>query len=1027
MANWKIVPDTKEDRRAEYVPFLNSRKFFAVDGSGSTSGRILQVEKKFTCRFHEAHKNDGDLVSQWGSSCNDPSADFSHRWYSSLGGTSPQEILRNKKALDAIHQSNVWLLVTDGEVWESDVHELARSAGEKGVFSVPIVFVIVGSKHHAPSATDISVGISFVTQVQNALILFKDLDGVLYLISAKGCFAPLSGNTSDIDLSSWDNLYCFAGEDDFFDQCMRHDIKVLAVDSRAGLPRGVSLGPEWERVNGDQVRVDLDALISTGSLSDSDLSEVLTEEAVNILGVAYKTRNRTDDLRKWLLGQKVEQINPKLEDVAGAAHIISQLNSEDLSKATRGNLQDQLRDAHAKNREHYRASITDFATSPEIQAAKKRNRLVDEALQTLAGIEAARYNADILSRKSNRARRADTVADQSDIALDILDLDGPGYRASCQICCDDDVLMSICLKDVQFDGANTTDFVLNFPLAAAGLLENSDVISSQNICFQCAMMFPSRRSIYNEEVKAIIPLMSYDSIDDPSRSYIMNQLYLGLTDGLSIGAPIVSQLFMGILQNYLNTKQWAGAGLASEQLACDQYIEERQRRSTLEWMRNHLLEKTITREDFGSTGNWVKFPAALRWMAKDFADNPMASKVVTYPVAGFQTLIAFGEKTYAFSSEDVRLMRISRALYSITAKFFVDLQNNACSASVFWKQKYMELLYREFNFTLIPKDLGGPLSLETDMTAFFSGLSACFGKDDPDAQGEAFAWADADTKVLLMRKIQLLVFWLAYQQKSPMKVQTYFERLQIDNPMASAVLDPKLAVPETTIQEQLSSIFVGYEDNVFIDSKGMHMHVQACIPFATPFGPSVLHCGAPACKKPFLQLEPGTKFEAKHALTISRNRKEHLIQVFGVRNRFEKSVNGLPERTAFGQSPASMHANYHANIVSAWAEEGVDHRRKIVNDEYAQEEFIVKVQHRICEQGRGNIYDVAMQDDIRVYLPSLFEVLALALRIEGKDDKDVAGYEHDFEQNSLEAKARWEMKAMEFLGGEGWEMVDVSA
>lgn len=1021
MASWKIVPDTTEARSLVYAPFLTSRKFFAVDGSYSTGGRILELEKEFTCRFHEKYPNEHDLVCQWGTKCNDPSNRFDEprRWNSDYGGTAPQIILRNSNALEAIHHSNVWFLVTDGEVPDNSVNELAVCAGETGVFQVPIVFVIVGRKRQAPSATDISVGISFVTAVQDALILFKDLDGALYLITGKGCFAPLAGGTTDFDLTSWDNLPCFAGEDDFFDQCRKHEIQVLAADCRSGLPKGISLGPEWESANGGPAWVDLDVLVNTGSLPDSDLDNVLAEEAVNVLGVAYKTRNRMDDLRRWLLGQKVEQVNPKLEDVAGAAHIISQLNAEGISEDSRRELQTKLRDAHAKNREHYRSSISNFASSPEVLAAKKRNRLVDEALQTLAGIEAAGYSADILSRRSNRARRAETVAGDSDIALDILDLDMPGYRASCQICCDDDVIMCICLKDIRFDGANTTDFVLNFPLAASAISENSDVISSQNICFQCAMMSPFKRSIYNEDVKVIIPLLSYDGTDDPSRAYIMTQLYLGLTDGLAIGAPLVSQLFMAILHNYLTTKQWAGAGLSGDQLASDQYAEERQRRNTLEWMRNQLLEKTISREDFGSTGRWVKFPEALRWMAKDFAENLMASKVVTYPVAGFDTLISLGEKTSAFSVENIHLMNIARAVYSITAKFLLDLQNNASSPQELWKQNYMKTLYREFNGPLIPKDLHGPQSLVTNVDAFFSHLSECFGRDDVKGIAQAFAWADNDTKVLLMRKIQLLLFWLVFRRTPPMKAQTYFGKLQDENPLASAVLDPKLSVPQSTIKEQLLSIFVGHEDNVYIDPEAMRMHTQACVPFATPFGPSILHCGAPACRKPFLTLELGTQFEAKHALTISSNRKEHFIQVFGIRNRFEHSANGLPERTEFGQSPASMHANYHANIVLAWAEGTVDERRRIVNDEAAREEFVGKVRARICGQGRGNVYDVMMDEDIRAYLPSLLKVLALALRMEGKDDKDVAVYEHDFDQNSLEAKARWEMRAMEFLGRAG--------
>lgn len=63
--------------------------------------------------------------------------------------------------------------------------------------------------------------------------------------------------------------------------------------------------------------------------------------------------------------------------------------------------------------------------------------------------------------------------------------------------------MSIILKSLETVEENTTDFALNFPLAAGWSKHNKDMISSQCICFQSALLLD--RSIFQEEVVAKIP------------------------------------------------------------------------------------------------------------------------------------------------------------------------------------------------------------------------------------------------------------------------------------------------------------------------------------------------------------------------------------------------------------------------------------------------------------------------------------------------------------------------------------------
>ena len=109
--------------------------------------------------------------------------------------------------------------------------------------------------------------------------------------------------------------------------------------------------------------------------------------------------------------------------------------------------------------------------------------------------------------------------------------------------------MSIVLKKLGSVEDNTTDFALNFPPAAARSKQNKDMISSQAVCFQCAVLF--ERSIYQEIVVARLPAVGFSG---PNKAYVVNQLCFGLTAGLKTGISGVVQLFAGIVDQTLETK-----------------------------------------------------------------------------------------------------------------------------------------------------------------------------------------------------------------------------------------------------------------------------------------------------------------------------------------------------------------------------------------------------------------------------------------------------------------------------------------
>ncbi|KAF3039517.1 hypothetical protein E8E12_005203 [Didymella heteroderae] len=1006
MASWKIASSISEEDKTEHTAFLEGCKYFAVDDSGSTAGAVLRKERAFVDAFQARHPNvaEADAISLWGTRCDDPTTRFdSVNWRSSHGGTYPSEILRNSAALNAIEKSDVWFLLTDGEIYDGDVHRLADLAYDAGILNVPLVFLITGSRGSSPGTANISVGISFFASSHDTLILFKDVQtDKIYVIAGKGCFAELGGSTAAQDLADWNNLTVFKDEADFFSHCQKSHIKVVKSATRLASTGGISLGPAWEGLHDGPVKVDLDALLASGLLSDTDAGSLLADEAFDALAIACKTRRRIPELRTFVRAQKVEQIAPKLEDQNGAATIIARMTDATISDDQREELQVQLRAAHAANRQDYQETIAKFAGSVAEQALKRRNQLVDAALRSLASIEAASYNADIIGRRSNRARRADAIDSNAAIDIAKLDLEAPSYKGYCLVCCGDQEIMSICFKETDPDHTddNTSDFALNFPLAAGASKNNVDLVSSQNVCFQCALLGPDGMSIYKERLTAIIPAVQYDG---SNKKYINDQLYSALTARLATGAAGVAQLFMSILQNVMQTKSWAGAGMGDPQTHEDEQHEARQRLETFQWMLDQLVQNTRTRETFNETGEWVKFPEALSWAARDFESNGLASFAVTYPVAGFKSLLSLGECTGAFSDDTIRRLHSAKLLHSIAAKYLADLQIALRGVDIgtdreHWKQKYLEVIYCDFNGNLVPTDHGDASTLD-NLDIFKQRLSICLAEVSASV-----------TSKVIMHKIQILLFWLLFKQRSHCTAQTFFAQTTHSEPLAPAVLDSNLTVPTASHKHILLSIFA-HHDAALINPTRAASH-NTLIPFANPFGASVLRCGAPSCAQPFCdaaRLSPGD-ITPGIALKVRAARTQHLVEVFGIQGRFERSDTGMPERAVAGRPPTSIHTNLHASIVREWAERDQDKRRAIVGGGAARGEFVGDVRRRLCVDGRGDIFNAQIERDTEALFPSYFKALAAALRAQGKSGDDVAVYEHDFAANRLLEKIEYELK-----------------
>ncbi|KAF2088256.1 hypothetical protein K490DRAFT_64933 [Saccharata proteae CBS 121410] len=1013
---WKQYPHTN-DPPVQRIPLTHARQFFAVDASGSTAGAIIGAEHDAVENLSFEHTN--DQATTWGSYCQTPSRTFSDiTWSGNLGGTNPTSILTHPPALDAIVHSDIWYLLTDGQVGGQEVWRLSSLAAEKGILDIPVVFLITGWTRGSPGSANVSVGVTFFANARDVLCLFKDVtSGVVYTLAGKGCFAPLQPDL-DTPLSdqTWAQLKSFADEQELLAKCAEFGIMVTTAETRPDQTAGIDLGSEWDRAHGDHVTVDAGVLLSAGMLDDLDIRMLLADEAFNNLAMALKTRGSIAELRSFLLQQKVEQVAVRLEDVAGAAVILSRLSGPDLGRHEKELLQAQLRDAHAKNRHHYQNAIKDMAESSETSTARSRNRLVDRALQRLSEVESAGYTADILSRPSNRAMRAQRVEPyphEYELSVVDLDLDAPSaFRSNCSICLGENEIMSIALKKCDNGEANTGDFALNFPLAAGYFENNRNMISAQCICFQCAMVGRPGTSIYGEEIVAVLPALQYTGLN---KTYMDRQLYIAITGGLRTGTAGIAQLFMTVLDRTMHTKQWAGAGV---QPGGHQDPEVKQRQALLDWFLTNILRHMQCRDTFNEQGNWSTYRRALQWAAGDFCVQRLTSWAIQYPTAGFMQLLRFGQKTRAFDEQDIRDLRATKVLHSITSLYLAKLYTS-CKSSSKWKQPYLALIYTDFHADLVPKDLGANSSLLNSVPIFWAKLAGLLSLE-PELLAQ---WVPTDQE-LIMRRVQVLLFWLVYHQKGHTTAKTLFAKLSEDQELAYAVLHTRADLPTNPASEILRSIFRNHEIGAleeFEEEKVQmkEIHMNGLCPFRTPFGPSVMHCGFAECPVSFLDGSGIDPDDVEQELTVQmverlrRNRARHLTEVFGVEESFGRSqtVSGLPEPTISPSPPNSSHTNIHISIARTWGKLDDAQRRSVVNGGAYLDLFIRAVVEEVCKHGRGDIFQGDLDDTARRLLPSFWEVLQLAWReIESAGDH-FAALKLDFAKDSkLDRKVKWERK-----------------
>ena len=531
------------------------------------------------------------------------------------------------------------------------------------------------------------------------------------------------------------------------------------------------------------------------------------------------------------------------------------------------------------------------------------------------------------------------------------------------------------------------------------------MVSSQCICFQCALLL-SPKSIYQEDIVAVIPTIQYK---DQNKKYINHQLTLAVTNGLATGASGIVQLFMTILDNTLATKAWCSTDFTEDD------SEVALRRELLTWMLRNLLRNCKCRENFTETRDFVDYSRALIWAVKDYEEARLNSWIIQYPVSGFNQLIRwYDELNLPADQESLEAIKKAKLIHLTVATIMMCLLAQKDDDRS-WTHPFLQLVYREFNAPGVPRDLSS--SSITPAEAFWTYLHKVLGSRAD--VGKLLASFKYPGCLSMVHNIQLIIFWALYTQKGHTTPKTFFATIKAREPLATAILDPTAIVPTQAVNEVLLSIFCP-KRQIQENTNDPHLSNELP-PFASPFGPSVIHCGTPGCTFQFYspsELEPGVDA----ATQIRDRRAEHFQEIYGVADTFN-SLRGLPEPTQAPKPPSSYHNTLHISTARVWSRLDLARKKAIVQglpdkDNPDVLTFLDDVRIEIVKKShRGNIYSSTIETEVRAILPSLLEALRVASEKLGLEDMSGLGFVYDWEGNRVERRLGYELSLRERVLG----------
>jgi hypothetical protein len=524
------------------------------------------------------------------------------------------------------------------------------------------------------SQANLSVGMALYANASDAMFLYKQIGTRpqltrIYIIKAKGRFQPLYPNNPTGDTDGYPS---FANERAFLGRCTDLDIRVPQAEARSEETTGVQIGTSVDSMGAPELVIaDIESLIATPIVSESDLDLILAPNTFREIALATRTQGLSQRMRSFLERQRPGTIYVDLRDENGARNLVAELASParrageedtrhvvtELASSIRSTEQGpraatlrRLREAHARNRATYSAHV-----EHAINAANARNRAIDAAEDHLDFVENSSYSVEILSHSPASIFNTPRVSSRavSPVQVIELDFDSPSYRTDCEICCEEDAIMSLAVKEL--DHLTTALIICSqdgfaYPLWAGSTMADRNPLSSQVICYDCAKALMPR-SIYREQLSAVIPVMKYSMCN---KMVINRALYDGLTRGSDVGEAQIAQIAMAVLDKSMN-HSWVK--------------EHEGKKGAIEWLLNSLLKHTVVPAKFTPGSERIQFPEALQWIVRDCGRNGLQSYSAQYPLSGFLRIISLGLTSKAISWQGATVLTEVKALYEIIETF----------------------------------------------------------------------------------------------------------------------------------------------------------------------------------------------------------------------------------------------------------------------------------------------------------------------------------------------------------------------
>lgn len=542
-------------------------------------------------------------------------------------------LLKSQPHLAALKLSNIWFLLTDGEILDNDVNSLAATLAEKGMHGVPCVIVIFDTRSCIPSDCNISVGISPFAAVPNSALLYQNvISRTCYVLATKGCFnsfLPEGAEQPVLDhRTRWADL---------------PTIEPGAAFRSLVIPAARELAPE-ELALSDDLTINFEDLFQT-DLDNGQVNQLLgNQNHLQSLLLSAQTHGRTASALSWLQRQNIDTNSNRssvANDVGGvAAQSIRQItqaiqnqqfDGPEFERAAR-----ELREAHRRNSQHRNSRV----------------QVINQAIDSLNYATRQNWQSASLSAHRQSTTSQISLADTTIAGANASD----SCIGECSICFETDAVLAILFKrPVDFDAdAVGKNLTLTFPLSNGGSPEY-DIISAWLVCEDCSgYLVEQGETPFRERAMSALPLVSWSKTSPVWRD--------ALTKALDYFNPafqsLVPVLFLAILDHHIRTKEWAKD---------DGSTENQQRKRALLWLRSTILREVKMSGDGtkGTLGAWIR----------QIVCNPTKGElglIWKYPMDGFVFMLEIAKEQGA-KQELITKIVWRKILHHITARYTAEL------------------------------------------------------------------------------------------------------------------------------------------------------------------------------------------------------------------------------------------------------------------------------------------------------------------------------------------------------------------